>query len=182
MRRDPFTLFVNERYISDGRRQWNDNQPLLGGQIIDDDHIAGVTYTDLNLTYSPEALKGFETYLNVQNVFDRNPPKTPIFSRVQRHERHQSRAVRRAGTTVRARLQVRAVRPSAALAVDSLSLRAPLFQPCLARKGIPHPFGRRAQAAERIEAAAAPRHAWPDRGRRRIPSRSHPDLRSRAAS
>ena len=76
----PFTLFVNERYISDGRRQWNDNQPLLGGQIIDDDHIAGVTYTDLNLTYAPEALKGFETYLNVQNVFDRNPPKTPIFS------------------------------------------------------------------------------------------------------
>lgn len=76
----PFTVFVNERYISDGRRQWNDNQPLLGGQIIDDDHIASATYTDMNLTYAPENLKGFETYLNVQNVFDRNPPRTPIYS------------------------------------------------------------------------------------------------------
>jgi outer membrane receptor protein involved in Fe transport len=76
----PFSAFVNERYISDGRRQWNDNQPALGGQIINDDHIASVTYTDMNLTYTPEFLKGFETYLNVQNVFDRNPPRTPIFS------------------------------------------------------------------------------------------------------
>jgi iron complex outermembrane recepter protein len=76
----PFTVFVNERYISDGRRQWNDNQPLLGGQIIDDDHIASALYTDLNFTYAPESLKGFETYLNVQNAFDRDPPRTPIFS------------------------------------------------------------------------------------------------------
>ena len=76
----PFSVFVNERYISDGRRQWNDNEPLLGGQIINDDHIASALYTDLNLTYAPEALKGFETYLNVQNVFDRAPPRVPIFS------------------------------------------------------------------------------------------------------
>ncbi|MEJ0038045.1 MAG: TonB-dependent receptor [Gammaproteobacteria bacterium] len=76
----PFTVFVNERYVSDGRRQWNDNEPLLGGQIINDDHIASALYTDMNLTYTPEAVKGLETYLNVQNVFDRAPPRTPIFS------------------------------------------------------------------------------------------------------
>ena len=76
----PFTAFVNERYISDGRRQWNDNQPLLGGQIINDDHIASALYTDLNFTYAPEAIKGFETYLNVQNAFDKDPPRVPIFS------------------------------------------------------------------------------------------------------
>ena len=76
----PFSVFVNERYISDGRRQWNDNEPLLGGQIINDDHIASALYTDLNLTYTPSALKGFETYLNVQNALDRDPPRTPIFS------------------------------------------------------------------------------------------------------
>jgi outer membrane receptor protein involved in Fe transport len=76
----PFSLFVNERYISDGRRQWNDNKPALGGQIINDDHIASALYTDMNLTYAPSAVKGLETYLNVQNVFDRAPPRVPIFS------------------------------------------------------------------------------------------------------
>ena len=73
----PFGVFVNERYISDGRRQWNDNMPLQGGQIINDDHIASALYTDMNLTYT---VGQFETYLNVQNVFDRAPPRVPIFS------------------------------------------------------------------------------------------------------
>jgi outer membrane receptor protein involved in Fe transport len=73
----PFGVFINERYISDGKRLWNDNMPLQGGQIIDDDHIASALYTDMNLTYT---LDHFSTYLNVQNVFDRAPPRVPIFS------------------------------------------------------------------------------------------------------
>ena len=48
----PYSVFVNERYIGSGRRQWNDNEPLLGGQIINDDHIASAVYTDLNLAYT----------------------------------------------------------------------------------------------------------------------------------
>jgi iron complex outermembrane receptor protein len=78
----PFSVFVNERFISSGKRIWNDNMPLYGGQIIDDDHIASALYTDLNLNYrrSGGGSSQWELYLNVQNVFDRVPPRVPIFS------------------------------------------------------------------------------------------------------
>lgn len=73
----PFSAFINERYISSGKRQWNDNEPLHGGVFIDDDHIASALYTDLNLAYNQD---NWGVYLNVQNVFDRAPPRVPIFS------------------------------------------------------------------------------------------------------
>lgn len=73
----PFSAFINERYISSGKRQWNDNEPLHGGVFIDDDHIASALYTDLNLAYNQG---NWGVYLNVQNVFDRAPPRVPIFS------------------------------------------------------------------------------------------------------
>ncbi|MEJ1963526.1 MAG: TonB-dependent receptor [Gammaproteobacteria bacterium] len=78
----PFSVFLNERYISDGRRQWNDNQPALGGQIINDDHIASALYTDMNFeyTHSGAGTNEWAIYLNVQNVLDRDPPRVPIFS------------------------------------------------------------------------------------------------------
>ena len=78
----PFAAFINERYISDGKRQWNDNMPALGGQIINDDHIASALYTDMNLAYthSGEGTNEWGLYLNVQNVFDKAPPRVPIFS------------------------------------------------------------------------------------------------------
>jgi len=78
----PFSAFINERYIGSGRRQWNDNMPALGGQIINDDHIASALYTDMNLAYSRsgEGSNEWQVYFNVQNVFDRAPPRVPIFS------------------------------------------------------------------------------------------------------
>jgi outer membrane receptor protein involved in Fe transport len=78
----PFSVFVNERYISDGKRIWNDNEPGNGGVIINDDHIASALYTDMNLAYTREGegSNKWEAFLNVQNVFDRAPPRTPIFS------------------------------------------------------------------------------------------------------
>jgi outer membrane receptor protein involved in Fe transport len=78
----PFSVFINERYISDGKRQWNDNMPAYGGQIINDDHIASALYTDLNLAYTHTGAgtNEWQVYLNVQNVFDRDPPRVPIFS------------------------------------------------------------------------------------------------------
>jgi outer membrane receptor protein involved in Fe transport len=77
-----FSAFINERYISSGRRLWNDNRPAYGGQIINDDHIPSALYTDLNLAYNPSgsATGSWGVYLNVQNVFDRAPPRVPIFS------------------------------------------------------------------------------------------------------
>jgi iron complex outermembrane recepter protein len=78
----PWSLFINERYIGSGKREWNDNNPKAAGQIINDDHIASMTYTDLNLAYTLSAgsTSEFETYLNVENLFDRAPPRVPIFS------------------------------------------------------------------------------------------------------
>jgi iron complex outermembrane receptor protein len=76
----PFSVFINERYISSGRRQWNDNRPAYGGQIINDDHIASALYTDLNLAYNATGPNTWGLYLNVQNLFDRAPPRVPIFS------------------------------------------------------------------------------------------------------
>jgi iron complex outermembrane recepter protein len=78
----PYSLFVNERYIGSGRREWNDNEPKLGGQIINDDHIASALYTDLNLAYavSTRGNGEFQVYLNVQNALNRQPPRVPIFS------------------------------------------------------------------------------------------------------
>jgi len=79
----PFSAFINTRYIGSGRRQWNDNKPEYNGQIIDDDHIASVFYTDLNLAYNASLGSSggdWGLFLNVQNLFDRAPPRVPIFS------------------------------------------------------------------------------------------------------
>jgi outer membrane receptor protein involved in Fe transport len=78
----PYSVFVNERFISSGRREWNDNQPALGGMTINDDHIASALYTDLNLAYTLRTAGEDEVqlYLNVQNLFNRTPPRVPIYS------------------------------------------------------------------------------------------------------
>jgi iron complex outermembrane recepter protein len=78
----PFSAFINQRYISSGRRQWNDNKLEYNGQIINDDQIASVFYTDLNLAYNASGAGSstWGVFLNVQNLFDRDPPITPIFS------------------------------------------------------------------------------------------------------
>ena len=75
----PYSVFVSERYIGSGKRQYNDNNPALNGVFINDDHIASALYTDLNLAYTLPSLRG-EIYLNVQNLLDKAPPRVPIFS------------------------------------------------------------------------------------------------------
>ena len=78
----PYSVFVNERFISSGRRMYNDNDLSHGGQFINDDHIAGAVYTDLNLAYTlnTQGSNEWQFYLNVQNLLDKAPPRVPIFS------------------------------------------------------------------------------------------------------
>lgn len=79
----PYSVFINERFISSGRREWNDNEPgPLGGVTINDDHIASALYTDLNLAYtlSGPSSSEWQVYLNVANALNRAPPRVPIFS------------------------------------------------------------------------------------------------------
>ncbi len=78
----PYALFVSERYIGSGKRQYNDNNPALNGVFINDDHIASALYTDLNLAYTLHTGSNFdgEVFLNVQNLLDKSPPRVPIFS------------------------------------------------------------------------------------------------------
>ncbi len=78
----PYSVFVNERFISSGKREWNDNEPALGGEIINDDHISSALYTDLNLAYtmSTKNETEWQVYLNVQNALNRAPPRVFIYS------------------------------------------------------------------------------------------------------
>ena len=78
----PVSIFVNERFISDGKREWNDDKPALGGVTINNDHISSALYTDVNLAYtlSTKSKSEWQFFLNVQNVFDRAPPRVYIFS------------------------------------------------------------------------------------------------------
>ncbi|HXR93298.1 MAG TPA: TonB-dependent receptor, partial [Steroidobacteraceae bacterium] len=80
----PYSVFLNERFISSGKREWNDNEPgfPFNGQVINDDHIASALYTDLNLAYTMTTKNNSEwqLYLNVANLFNRAPPRVPIFS------------------------------------------------------------------------------------------------------
>ncbi|HEY4212492.1 MAG TPA: TonB-dependent receptor [Steroidobacteraceae bacterium] len=78
----PYSVFVSERYIGSGKRQYNDNNPALNGVFINDDHIASALYTDLNLAYTLHTGHNFdgEIFLNVQNLLDKDPPRVPIFS------------------------------------------------------------------------------------------------------
>jgi iron complex outermembrane receptor protein len=78
----PYSVFVNERFISDGKREWNDDELALGGVTINHDHISSAVYTDLNLAYTLGTKNSgeWQFFLNVQNVFDRAPPRVYIFS------------------------------------------------------------------------------------------------------
>jgi iron complex outermembrane receptor protein len=78
----PVSVYVNERFISDGKREWNDDELALGGVTINNDHISSAVYTDLNLAYTldSKSKSEWQFFLNVQNVFDRAPPRVYIFS------------------------------------------------------------------------------------------------------
>lgn len=44
---------------------------------IDDNSVASVFYTDLNVNFRPSQLEGLHLFFTVQNLFDRGPPLTP---------------------------------------------------------------------------------------------------------
>jgi len=78
----PFSAFIKERFISAGKRMYNDNEPLLGGQTISSDHVASVYYTDLSFAYN-FSLAGdgeMQLFMNIANLLDRPPPNAPNFT------------------------------------------------------------------------------------------------------
>jgi iron complex outermembrane receptor protein len=77
----PFSAYLNERFISAGKRQWNDDEPGLGGVTINTDHVASVFYTDLNFAYVLGAGSGnLQLFVNITNLLDRPPPNAPNFT------------------------------------------------------------------------------------------------------
>ncbi len=107
----PFSAFLNERYIGKGRRMWNDSKPELGGQIINDDHIASAMYTDLNLAYTHSGSGRQRVGVlpeRAEPARQGSAPHADLLG-LQRHERYEPGAVRRARTAVRAGCEVRAV-------------------------------------------------------------------------
>jgi outer membrane receptor protein involved in Fe transport len=79
----PFTAFVQERYIGSGKRRFNDNlPPAYGGITIDDDRVSPMYYTDVQGSYTFDLQKesSLEVFLNVTNLFDRDPPIAANYS------------------------------------------------------------------------------------------------------
>ena len=76
-----FSAYLNERFISSGKREWNDDEPGLGGVTINTDHVASVFYTDLNFAYDLNTGSGnLQLFVNISNLLDRPPPNAPNFT------------------------------------------------------------------------------------------------------
>lgn len=82
----PFTAFLQGRWIDGGvldrtRVQSDVNiiDPVTNRPVatIDDNTIPSTFYADLNLSYTFGAEANFDTFLNVTNLFDREPVLTP---------------------------------------------------------------------------------------------------------
>ncbi|MDT8397790.1 MAG: TonB-dependent receptor [Pseudomonadales bacterium] len=70
----PVSLFLQGRFIDSGKL----DRFAVEGVTIDDNSVASMFYTDLNLKYSGTARGGdWEAFFNVTNLFDRDPPPTP---------------------------------------------------------------------------------------------------------
>jgi outer membrane receptor protein involved in Fe transport len=69
-----FGINVQERYTHSGLR----NPNYLEGFDISDNTVPAIAYTDMTFKYGLESLFGAagEVYLNVTNVFDKDPPPT----------------------------------------------------------------------------------------------------------
>jgi iron complex outermembrane recepter protein len=68
----PYSVFLQHRYISSGKRRGNE----IEGIDIDNNRISSAKYTDLDLSYTQETNGGgsFEYFVNVNNLFDADPP------------------------------------------------------------------------------------------------------------
>jgi iron complex outermembrane recepter protein len=69
----PFGLFVQERYISNGKYYTQ----FVQGVTIDNNDVPSVFYTDLTLQYHFGQTSPVEAFLTVNNVFDKDPPAVP---------------------------------------------------------------------------------------------------------
>ena len=75
--RGPFSLYIQERYISSGTydARWTT------GVDIDDNHVKGAFYTNLRLGYEFQTAGGdWTAFFNVSNLFDKAPPLAPSYS------------------------------------------------------------------------------------------------------
>jgi len=66
--RGPFSFTWTQRYIGSGVR----NVDWVTGVDIDDNRVPARSYTNLRMSYDADA---YEIYMNVQNLFDREPPR-----------------------------------------------------------------------------------------------------------
>ena len=83
----PYSVFLQGRYISDGildHTLIQSNVAIIGANglpvsnTINNNHVGGLFYMDMNLQYSvPVPTGDFKIYAEVQNLFDRDPPSTP---------------------------------------------------------------------------------------------------------
>jgi outer membrane receptor protein involved in Fe transport len=67
----PFSLFAQERFIGSGSLDYDD----VEGVTIDDNSVDSRYYTDMGVTWAHEGTGlNWQLFLNVQNLFDRDPP------------------------------------------------------------------------------------------------------------
>jgi outer membrane receptor protein involved in Fe transport len=71
-RRDALALFVQERYIGDGKY----DRDLVAGVDLADNHLSAVFYTDFTARYELFDARA-EVFATINNVFDRDPPIAP---------------------------------------------------------------------------------------------------------
>jgi len=71
--RGPIQVAAEERYINHGAY----DATWIQGVDIDNNHVASVAYTNLQLSYAPTLSERLttEVYLNVTNLMDRDPPR-----------------------------------------------------------------------------------------------------------
>jgi outer membrane receptor protein involved in Fe transport len=71
--RGPFSLFVQERWLSGGKY----NNKYVEGVDIDNNHVPSAYYTDLHLGYEWGPTQGWSVYGDISNLFDQPPRRTP---------------------------------------------------------------------------------------------------------
>jgi hypothetical protein len=77
----PYSLFVQGRYISNGILDHTLTQSSVaipGVQTINNNHVGGLFYMDLNISYTVPVPGELNVYGEVQNLLDRAPPTAPL--------------------------------------------------------------------------------------------------------
>jgi iron complex outermembrane recepter protein len=77
----PYSLFVQGRYISKGildHTLAESSVAVPGVQTINNNHVGGIFYMDLNLSYNVPVPGELNIYGEVQNLLDRAPPNAPL--------------------------------------------------------------------------------------------------------